>query len=98
MKLQVFCVKDRATEVFGTPMFMLSVGQANRSFTDEVNREGPDNQIYQHPDDFDLYALGSFDSESGEFATSTPVVVARGKDVAVRDVEKSGRSLLRGVN
>ena len=81
MKMAIFCVHDRATQVFGTPMFLLSKGQAIRSFSDEVNRAAEDNQLYRHPDDFDLYELGDWETETGEFFPHAPVVLVRGKDV-----------------
>lgn len=83
MRMFVFMVRDRATETFGTPMFLVSRGQAIRSFSDEVNRKDEQNQLYQHPDDFDLYECGEFESESGEFQTAIPTVVCRGKDVSL---------------
>lgn len=84
MKMTIFCVKDRATDAFGTPMFMLATGQATRSFSDEINRKEAGNQLNMHPDDFDLYELGWFDSDSGEFQTYAPQLVVRGKDVIDR--------------
>ncbi|WNK12706.1 MAG: nonstructural protein [Microvirus sp.] len=81
MKHLIFCVKDRATDVFGTPFFLLTNNQAIRSFSDEVNRVAPDNQLNRHPDDFDLYEVGSFDSDSGVFSCETPVVLVRAKDL-----------------
>ena len=78
---QVFIVKDRASDSFGIPMFLMAKGQAIRSFSDEVNRAAEDNQLYKHPDDFDLYFVGEFDSDSGEFDCDAPIVLVRGKDV-----------------
>jgi hypothetical protein len=85
MKLLIFAVRDRATDQFGNPMFLIASGQAIRSFTDEVNRAASDNQLYQHPDDFDLYALGSFETTSGMFDVGVPEQVAIGKMVKVRE-------------
>ena len=48
--LSIICsVKDRAADAFGRPMFVPSVGLALRGFTDEVNREATDNQMYHGP-------------------------------------------------
>lgn len=84
MKLQIFCVKDRATDQFGTPMFMVATGQAIRSFSDEINRSDKDNQLFSHPDDFDLYYLGTFDSDIGQFDVRVPEQICIGKQVKVR--------------
>ncbi|AXH75919.1 MAG: nonstructural protein [Microviridae sp.] len=84
MRLKIFVVRDRATDQFGTPMFLVSSGQAIRSFTDEVNRSDKDNQIFMHPDDFDLYLLGEYDSDTGMFDCKSPEQVCIGKNVKIR--------------
>lgn len=84
MKLFIFAVRDRASVQFGNPMFLISEGQAVRSFGAEVNRADKDNGLYLYPDDFDLYALGEFDTESGLFSTKVPEQVVAGKSVAIR--------------
>lgn len=89
MRLYVFCVKDRATDAFGTPMFLQATGQAVRAFTDEINRKVEDNQLFHHPDDFDLYELGEFDTDEGSFDVFVPRLLARGKDVSLTYVEKT---------
>ena len=85
MKMKIFCVRDRATIQFGNPMFLVSQGQAVRSFVDEVNRAEKENQIYQHPDDFDLYSLGDYDTETGIFETGIPEQILTGKQAAIRN-------------
>jgi len=67
MKLVLCSVKDRAADAYGRPMFVPSVGVAIRSFSDEVNRKDQENQLFNHPDDFDLYELGEFDDNTGLF-------------------------------
>jgi hypothetical protein len=81
MHLYVVCVKDRAAEVFNRPFFVPHRNVAIRDFTDEVNRAAADNQLNKHPDDFDLYLLGEFNDNTGEFSISTPQVLVRAKDV-----------------
>lgn len=84
MILKIFAIHDRATQMFGNPMFLIAVGQAIRSFTDEVNRSDPQNGIYMHPDDFDLFELGTFDTSTAEFVIISPEQIAIGKNVKVR--------------
>ena len=81
MHLFVVCVKDRAAEVFNRPFFVPHRNVAIRDFTDEVNRAAADNQLNKHPDDFDLYLLGDFNDNTGEFSISTPQVLVRAKAV-----------------
>lgn len=81
--LQVVSVYDSAVNAFARPFFVPSTGVALRSFSDEVNRQAPDNPMSQHPEDFTLYLLGSFDEDSGQFTNtqSRPELLVRAKDV-----------------
>lgn len=84
MILNLYCIRDRATDSYGNPMFLVAHGQAIRSFTDEVNRQDKDNQLFQHPEDFDLYHLGTYDTSSGLFNSKPPEMISIGKSVAIR--------------
>jgi hypothetical protein len=81
----IVSVRDSAAEAFGRPMYLQSLGVAIRSFTDEVNREDKDNQLFNHPDDFDLYELGVFDDSIGKYEIrDNPSIIVRGKDVKIK--------------
>jgi len=69
MKFCVVCIFDRAANVFGRPAFVASIGLAVRSFQDEVNRSASDNDVFKHPEDFDLMDLGYYNDENGYFET-----------------------------
>lgn len=83
MRYKVVCIRDRAADVFGQPVFVSNVGGAIRSFGDEIRRpssvERP-NSMYDHPEDFDLFYLGEYDDESGTFFCERPSQIAVGKD------------------
>jgi len=84
MKLTLCSVKDRAADAFGRPMFVRSIGEAIRSFSDEVNRAAEDNQLFNHSDDFDLFELGEFDDNTGTLVThEQPKLVSLGKQVKI---------------
>lgn len=80
MKFVVCCVRDSAADVYGVPMFMGSKGQAIRSFSDEVQREAPDNMLSRHPEDFELYEIGSYDDAAAMFESVVPRLMIRGVD------------------
>lgn len=82
---QIICtVKDRAADAYGRPMFVPSAGVAIRSFSDEINRDNAENQLYNHPDDFDLYELGEFDDNTGLFSLhEQPKLLSLGKQVKI---------------
>lgn len=84
MRYKMVVVRDRAADVYNTPAFVPSLGIANRSFADEINRVDPNNQLNKHPEDFDLFYLGEFDDNTGEFDACRPQQIAVGKDVVVK--------------
>lgn len=61
MKQVIVAVRDSKADAFGRPFFVGSAGIAIRSFDDEVNRADSDNQMHNHPGDFALYELGTYD-------------------------------------
>jgi len=80
MIYKVVAIRDKAIEAFGQPIFVSAVGQAVRSFGDEVKRVDQNNGINKHPEDYDLFLLGTYDDQTGELYSQTPEVVAVGKD------------------
>lgn len=67
MKLQVVSVYDKAAAAYMRPFFVNAIGQAIRSFQDEIVRQADDNPMCRHPDDYQLFRLGTFDDEVGAF-------------------------------
>lgn len=84
MILWVLTVRDRSADVFGTPTFHLSQGAAARAFADEINRADANNVMYRHPEDFDLFLLGSYDDSTAAFDMApVPKQIAVGKDISL---------------
>jgi len=83
-RYKVFAIRDRALDCFGQPFFAPSVGAALRSFSDEINRQDPNNALARHPEDYDLFTLGEYDDQTGEFDTCRPSQVAVGKDLVIK--------------
>lgn len=85
MKQVVVAVFDRASQLFGRPFFVQAVGQAIRSFSDEVNRkDDARGEFARHPDDFDLWQVAVYDDGAGAFENQQQILV-RGKDVLIRE-------------
>lgn len=82
MRYKIVSVRDRAVDAFGPPFFVVNHGAAIRSFGDEIKRSDPNNNLNKHPEDYDLYALGEFDDDSGTFEVTRPTQIAVGKDYA----------------
>lgn len=83
MKLTICSVYDSAAQAFNRPLFVPHANLARRSFQDEINRGGDqNNQMNTHPEDFILYELGTFDDETARFdLLPEPRIVARAKDL-----------------
>lgn len=86
MKFVVCVVRDIRADVFGNPFFMQSVGQAERQFSDEINRAAEDNVMYKHPEDFELYMLGHFDAQTGRFDLVERMQLSAGMSVVRKPV------------
>lgn len=82
MRYKIVAIRDNAVDAFGQPNFVLNTGAAIRSFGDEIKRKdaSESNMLAKHPEDFDLYVLGEFDDQVGEFMTNRPERIACGRD------------------
>lgn len=79
MKQKILAVKDRAIDAFLQPFFTPALGAGIRAFQDEISNE--QSPMHKHPDDYDLYHLGEFDTSTGEFSTIQPQQIAVGKQL-----------------
>lgn len=82
MQLNVYAIKDRATNAFMTPFFMHAHGQAIRGFSDNINDAKSTASL--HPEDYDLWYLGTWDDATGNFQIKgAPEQIAIGKNIAL---------------
>lgn len=82
MKLEIVAIHDRAADAFGRPISVNALGQAIRSFQDEINRPAENNEMNRHPDDYDLFHLGTYDDNTGELTSlEEPKQIAIGKQL-----------------
>lgn len=81
MILNICSVFDKAAQAYGRPIFVPAVGSASRSFSDEVNRVDPSNEMNRHPQDFSLFILGQFDDSTGVITPQVPSLVVDGLSV-----------------
>lgn len=62
---KIFTVYDSKVEAYMAPFFMVSSGQAIRSFVDTA--ADASSQLGKHPEDFTLFELGTYDDLSATF-------------------------------
>lgn len=82
--IYVVCsVRDRTSLVFSQPFYSPTLESSIRSFRILIN--DPNGGLpHSHPDDFDLYHVGSFDDSPGIFTPPPggyPVQIAIGKEM-----------------
>lgn len=76
MQLKVFSIRDAKSEVFHTPFYKTTHGEAERDFRTAVNDKKT--QLHQYPEDFDLWYLGEYDDNTGKFESlDTPLHVIK---------------------
>lgn len=63
MKNMMFSIQDRKAVQYGIPFISMNEGVAQRLVADML-AEGK-NIWCRHPEDFDLFAVGTFDDETG---------------------------------
>lgn len=78
MNVQLFAIYDRKASIYMAPFVARSTIDATRqivaSFRDPQMRDTP---VGQHPEDFDLFHVGSFDDETGRITPwINPALVA----------------------
>lgn len=67
MQLKVYSIHDQKCEIFNTPYFQVTHGEAERNFKSLVNDKK--SKVADHPEDYDLYYLGEYDDNKGHFKT-----------------------------
>lgn len=84
MKVIVVAVRDQKADCFGNPWYAQTVPMAIRHFSDAVNTQDESNQWRKHPEDFSLWHLGSFETQTGIFDTGVPSQLCVASDCVAR--------------
>lgn len=79
MRMHIVAVRDIKANCYGVPNCTPSLGASIRSFGDQCQDE-KSGVLYQHPEDFELYQIGSYDDESGALEAIKPVQIAVGSN------------------
>lgn len=72
--LVIIAVHDRQLDSYLRPFVAQSIGQAIRSFRDEVNRT--DSDLNKHPEDYTLFHIGNYDEQTGAITSITASQIA----------------------
>ena len=82
MLFNVYCMRDEMSGYL-TPTFEQNDNIAIRNFKFAINR--PDTIIYANPKHFDLYKIGTFDTDTGIIEKCDPELLCNG--LSVRESE-----------
>ncbi|QCQ84569.1 nonstructural protein [Blackfly microvirus SF02] len=81
--MRVFSVYDNGIGAYAAPFVLRSDNEAIRGFVLAVC--DPRSQLlFQHPEDFTLMSIGSFDDVTADIVSWTPVKVCTGLEAKVR--------------
>ncbi len=78
MKLGLYSIKDVKTG-FMTPLLEQGDPAALRNFSAAVNQ--PDSIMFQYPNDFALYKVANFDTDSGIDPVLAPILIVDAAEV-----------------
>lgn len=80
MILGVYSIYDEKADYFNNPIFCPTEAVVLRDFGDTVNDSGC--IVGKHPEDFRLYNLGTFDTQTAKFdIRDIPLLVSAGLDL-----------------
>lgn len=86
MKHLIFSIYDQKAKAYLPPFFLPNAPMAERVFGDCVNSES--HQFAQHPEDYTLFTLGSFDDNNGEIdKLDAPTLICNALQVRRADKE-----------
>lgn len=74
MKQVILSLRDSKLAEFKSPMFGPTVPAIVRSVQDAVNSKDA-GDLSAHPEDFEVFSLGTYDTDNGLFDTGVPVSV-----------------------
>lgn len=70
----ICCVRDQKATTYALPFTSHNHQVALRDFGHACRDQN--SQLYKNPEDFDLFAIGTFDDQTGEILGHTPQLLA----------------------
>lgn len=67
MEMKIYAIRDAKAEAFQPPWYKNTHGEAERDFRTAVNDDK--SFLNKYPEDYDLYYLGTYDTNEGKFQT-----------------------------
>lgn len=87
MLLKVYTIRDSKAEVYNTPFFQKTHGEAERSFNQLLRDEK--SMVNKYPEDYDLYFIGNWDDQEGTFTPcDTPQHIAKAAHLVAKNTQQ----------
>lgn len=64
MKKEIFSIYDKIAQIYHNPVYLINKGIAIRQAQDQF--KNPDSEIAQHPEDFILFHIGTFEDTTAK--------------------------------
>lgn len=82
--IYILCtIHDRSVNAYVNLHCVRAEGQAIRQFMDAMN-DPQAGSMHKHPDDYDLYRVGTYDDETGQCTAEPLKKIADGKQLAIQ--------------
>lgn len=80
--LQIYAVRDTAAEAYiSPPIFVPARGAAMRAFMDALDPNAQASPFNKHPQHFELWYVGDYNTQTGEITGKTPEYIVKGVDI-----------------
>lgn len=84
MEQQLYAIRDTKGDFFNKPFPQITKAEALRTFQD-LTRD-PQSTVNKHPEDYDLYYLGTYETVSGKItALKSPEHIAKAIHMLAKD-------------
>lgn len=74
--MKLFAIFDKKAMTYGNPFPAPTEIHAMRDFSMAVNRKQDGNMYNYAPEDFALYAIGTYNDSTGHIESNTPALIA----------------------
>lgn len=86
MEHKIYAIRDSKGEVYNTPFYKKTHGEAERDFKTLAN--DPKSMVFNYPEDFDLYYLGTLDDVSGKLnPIDTPQHIVKAVQLKIANLQ-----------
>lgn len=82
MKMHLFSIFDSKAASFNVPFAAPTFGVAERNFKTEI--ESPDSMLHKYPEDYILYVVGEYDTDTGVLTQRPPEAIVTASALVAR--------------